>query len=155
MQVRGAPPDVLPSPPALCLASVATARCRCKTAPGSCLPPLPHTLALRSKIILTSLVHVFAPHLVSICRQLARRPVSSPFAPRVPRPPLSRRRSPPFMHNTLAFLKTRLRTNAFDRRHRQDGIYHQDHRSQPGSSPRACPRRTKVLPRRHIRSLTT
>ena len=74
LQVQGVPPDFLPSPPAPCLASIATAHCRCKIAPGPCLPPLHHTLALRSKIILTSLVHVFAPHLANICRQLARRP---------------------------------------------------------------------------------
>ena len=64
-QFQGALPDVLPSPPAPCLASVATVRCRCKTALGLCLPPLSHTLALHSKIILTPPFHVFAPDLVS------------------------------------------------------------------------------------------
>ena len=69
--IQGALPDILPSPPAPCLASVATARCRCKTGPGPCLPLLPHTLALHSKIILTSRVYVFTPHLVNMCQQPA------------------------------------------------------------------------------------
>ena len=68
-------------------------------------PPLPHTLALCSKIILTHLFHAFAPHLLDMGHQPPRPRILT--GPSVPRPPFSRRRSPPFMRNTLQHCQRR------------------------------------------------
>ena len=157
LQVQGAPPDVLPSPPAPCLAPVTTARCRCGIALSPCLPPLPHTFALRSKIILTLVFNVFASDLVNMGNHLSRPRILT--ARPLCTPPFFSRVAEALRHAshslTLSKTDSRTRVPLMGSGHRQDRIYHQDHRSQPGASPRTCPRRRKVLPRRYVRSPTT
>ena len=97
---QGAVPVVLPTPPAPCLASVATVRCKCRSALGPCPLQLPHTLVLRSKIILTPLFHVFELHLVTMGHQLPRtrilnaRPCVQPSFLASPKPSIHASHSP-------------------------------------------------------------
>ena len=111
-----------------------------RIAPGPCLPPLSHTLVFRSKIILTSLFHVFAPHLVDMGnhpprpRILTARPLFTP-------PFFSRRRSPPFTHHTLRHCQRRPHVQerlSWVSGYQKDRLYYQDYRPQPDASPRTC-----------------